>query len=397
MRIATTTFQQDATSQMQQLQYDLTQTQNQLATGKKVNSAADDPAGMAMANQMNVQLSASQQYVTNGNSASSSLQLEEQAMSDATNTMQSVRDLAVEAGNPALSAAQRADIASQMQQDLQNLVSIGNRTDGQGNYIFAGNSANTIPFSQSGTTVSYSGSNLVSQVQIAENQKISAGDSGSSVFMNIPGGNGTFSVAAGGTNTGTGSIGVGSVTNKTQWVPDNYTISFTSPTNYTVTDSQGNTVTTGTNFQDGDSIAFKGVSVPITGTPAAGDSFTVAQAGNVSAFATVQGLITTLNNPSLNSAQISSAIGNSLQQIDGSISNLNNVSASVGARVNAVTASQSTAQTLQTNLTASISKITDVDYASAITQLNTEEVSLQAAQESYASIAKLSLFNYLQG
>jgi flagellar hook-associated protein 3 FlgL len=383
MRIATTTFQQDATSQMQQLQYDLTQTQNQLATGKKVNSAADDPAGMAMANQMNVQLSASQQYVTNGNSVSSSLQLEEQAMSDATNTMQNVRDLAVEAGNPALSAAQRADISSQMQQDLQNLVSIGNRTDGQGNYIFAGNSANTIPFSQSGTTVSYTGSNLVSQVQIAENQKISAGDSGSNVFMNIPGGNGTFSVAT--------------VTDKTQWTPDNYTISFTSPTNYTVTDSLGNTVTTGTNFQDGDSIAFKGVTVPITGTPAAGDSFTVAQAGNVSAFATVQGLITTLNNPSLNSAQISSAIGNSLQQIDGAISNLNNVSASVGARVNAVTASQSTAQTLQTNLTTSISQITDVDYASAITQLNTEEVSLQAAQESYASIAKLSLFNYLQG
>jgi flagellar hook-associated protein 3 FlgL len=382
---------------MQQLQYDLTQTQNQLATGKKVNSAADDPAGMAMANQMNVQLSASQQYVTNGNSVSSSLQLEEQAMSDATNTMQNVRDLAVEAGNPALSAAQRADIASQMQQDLQNLVSIGNRTDGQGNYIFAGNSANTIPFSQSGTTVSYTGSNLVSQVQIAENQKISAGDSGSNVFMNIPGGNGTFSVAAGATNTGTGSIGVGTVTDKTQWTPDNYTISFTSPTDYTVTDSLGNTVTTGTNFQDGDSIAFKGVTVPITGTPAAGDSFTVAQAGNVSAFATVQGLITTLNNPSLNSAQISSAIGNSLQQIDGAISNLNNVSASVGARVNAVTASQSTAQTLQTNLTTSISQITDVDYASAITQLNTEEVSLQAAQESYASIAKLSLFNYLQG
>jgi flagellin-like hook-associated protein FlgL len=36
-----------------------------------------------------------------------------------------------------------------------------------------------------------------------------------------------------------------------------------------------------------------------------------------------------------------------------------------------------------------------VDYAAAVTQLNTEEVSLQAAQESYASLAKLSLFNYL--
>jgi len=49
-------------------------------------------------------MSASTQYVTNGNYATSTLQLEEQAMSDATNTLQSARDLAVEANNPALSA-----------------------------------------------------------------------------------------------------------------------------------------------------------------------------------------------------------------------------------------------------------------------------------------------------
>jgi flagellar hook-associated protein 3 FlgL len=335
--------------------------------------------------------------VTNGNSVTSSLQLEEQAMSDATNTLQNVRDLAVEANNSSLTASQRQDIASQMTQDLQNLVAIGNQTDGNGNYLFSGNASNTVPFSQTGTTVSYSGSNLVSQVQIASDQKISAGDSGAAVFMNIPGGNGTFSVAAGATNTGTGSIGVGTVTNASQWVPDNYTISFSSPTAYTVTNSEGTQVASGTNFQDGDSISFLGVQVPITGTPAAGDTFSVSKAGNVSAFATVQGLITTLNSTTLNNAQISSAIGNSLQQIDGAITNLNNVSASVGARINAVTSSQDSAQTLQTNLTTSVSQISDVDYAQAITQLNTEEVSLQAAQESYASIAKLSLFNFLQG
>ena len=55
------------------------------------------------------------------------------------------------------------------------------------------------------------------------------------------------------------------------------------------------------------------------------------------------------------------------------------------------------ATALQTNLTVSVSQLSDTDYASAITKLNTEEVSLQAAQESYASISKLSLFNYIQG
>jgi flagellar hook-associated protein 3 FlgL len=396
MRIATITFQQDAMGQMQTLQADLAKTQNDLATGKKLHSAADDPGAMAQVNQLNVELSASQQYVTNGNSATSTLQLEEQAMSDATNTLQSARDLAVEANNSALSPSQRQDIAAQLAQQLQDLVAIGNRTDGNGNYLFAGNASGTIPFSQSGNTVSYSGANAVSQVQVGPNQRISGGDTGATVFMNNPAGNGTFTTAAAAANTGTGSIGVGTVATPSAWVPDTYTVSFTSPTAYQVTNTAGTVVTSGTAFKDGDSISFNGIQVPITGTPAAGDTFTIAKAGTASAFSTVSSLITTLNSTTLSSAQIATAIGGSLQQIDGAISNLSNVAASVGARLNSISSSQTSAQVLQTNLTTSVSQLSDVDYAQAITQLNTEEISLQAAQQTYASIAHLSLFDYLK-
>ena len=395
MRIATITFQQNAVSQMQELQAALAKTQNDLATGLKLHSAADDPSAMAQVNQLNVQLSASQQYVTNGNYASSALQLEEQAMSDATNVLQSARDLAVQANNSALSATQRANIAAELTQQLQNLVAIGNRVDGNGNPLFAGNASGTVPFSQSGNTVAYAGSNIVSQIQIGPNQRISSGDTGATVFMNIPAGNGTFTTSGALTNTGTGSIGVGTVATPSAWVPDTYTISFTTSSAYQVTNSAGTVVSTGT-FKDGDAISFNGIQVPITGTPAAGDTFTVAKAGNASAFSTLQSLITTLSSPNLSLAQISSQIGGALQQIDNAIANMSNVSASVGARLNAITSSQGAAQTLQTNLTASVSQLSDVDYAAAITQLNTEEVSLQAAQASYASIAKLSLFNYLK-
>ncbi len=396
MRIATITFQQNAMSQMQELQAALAKTQNDLATSKKLHSAADDPAAMTQVNQLNVQISASQQYVTNGNYASSTLQLEEQAMSDATNALQSARDLAVQANNPALSASQRTDIAAQLTQLLQNLVAIGNRVDGNGNQLFAGNATGTIPFGQAGNTVTYSGSSTVRQIQIGPNQRISAGDTGATVFMNIPAGNGTFTTAGAATNTGTGSIGVGTVAMPGAWIPDTYTVSFTSPTAYSVTNGAGAVVSTGTAFADGDSISFNGIQVPITGTPAAGDSFTIAKAGNASAFSTLSSLITTLNSTTLTSAQISSQIGGSLQQIDNAITNMGNVSASVGARINSITSSQGAAQTLQTNLTTSVSQLSDVDYAAAITQLNTEEVSLQAAQASYASIARLSLFNYLK-
>lgn len=395
MRIATVTFHQDAMGQMQQLQADLAKINNDLSTGKKLHSAADDPAALAQVNQLNVTLSASQQYVTNGNSASANLKLELQAMSDATNTLQGIRDLAVQANNSALTSTQRQDIATQLAQQLQDLVSIANRQDSNGNYLFSGTASATVPFSQTGSSFTYSGATTVIQVQIAANQRVSAGDTGASVFMNIPAGNGTFTTSAAAANTGSGAIGVGTVVTPAAWVPDTYTISFTSPTNYQVTNSGGTVVTTGT-FTDGDSISFNGIKVPINGTPAAGDSFTVAKAGTSSVFNTVSNLITTLNNGTLNNAQLATQIGQSLQQIDNAINNLSTVSGSAGARINSITSSQTAAQTEQTNLTASISQLSDVDYAAAITQLNTEELSLKAAQQSYASIAQLSLFNYLK-
>jgi flagellar hook-associated protein 3 FlgL len=88
-------------------------------------------------------------------------------------------------------------------------------------------------------------------------------------------------------------------------------------------------------------------------------------------------------------------IGQSIEQIDAALNNLGNVQASIGGRLNAVTTSQSTAQSRQTALQTSISSISETDYAKATTQLSSQEIALQAAEQSYASLAKLSLFNYV--
>jgi flagellar hook-associated protein 3 FlgL len=395
MRISTLGFENDASQQMQTLDSQISQTQQQLSTGISLQNAADNPTAMAQVNQLNAQISASQQYQANGSALNSNLQLEEQSLTDATNVMQSARDLAVQANNAALTQAQRQDIATQLQQLQQQLISTANSTDSNGNYLFAGEANSTQPFAQSGNTVAYNGSSSVTQIQISANQRISSGDSGANVFMNIPAGNGTFTTAVGAGNTGTATIDAGTVVNTSQWVPDTYTITFTDPSDYTVTNSAGATVASGT-FTSPGAISFDGISTTVTGTPAAGDTFTVAPAGTSSTFNTLSSLIATLNNPNLSSAQISAQVGTALEQIDGAVSNFGLVQASVGARINAITAANTTATSQQTSMTASVSSLQDVNYAAATTQLSTEELALQAAQESYASIAKLSLFNYLQ-
>ncbi len=396
MSICTVTFQNDALNDLQALEAAMSQTQNQLSSGSQLQNAADNPVAMSEVNQLNTQLSASQQYVTNGNTASANLTLEEQALTNATNVLQSAQSLATEANDGALTSSNLQDIATELEQQLQQLISIANSTDSNGNYLFAGQASGTQPFAQSGGSVGYSGSTGVNQVEIGANQFISAGDTGSSVFMNIPAGNGTFTTAAGAGNTGTASIDTGTVTDPGEWAEDSgtYTISFTSPTQYVILDSDDDTVASGT-YTSGDAIAFDGIQVTITGTPATDDQFTVAPAGTTSVFSTLSSLISALGSTTLNSGQLTTQINAAEQQLGNALNNFDNVQASVGARINAVTAAQSSAQSEQTTLQASVSQLSDTDYAAATTQLSTEEIALQAAEESYASIAKLSLFNYL--
>lgn len=398
--ISTLTFQTNATDSIEALDNAISKTQNELSTGLSLQSAADNPAAMVQVNQLNTELSASQQYSTNGNLVSTNLKLEEQALTNATNVLQSVQSLADEANNSSLSSSQLQDIATQLSQQLQQLVSIANSTDGNGNYLFSGYASTTQPFAQNGGTVTYAGAEETSQVQIAANQSVSASDTGSSVFMNIPAGNGTFTTAAGSANTGTASIGPGTVTDLSEWqaAAGAYTISFTSPTAYQVTNGAGTVLSTGTyDGATGDTISFNGVQVAISGNPAAGDEFTVAPAGSSSAFATIQSLITTLNSPGLNAGQMVTQISQAIEQLSAAVNNLNDVQASVGARINAVTAAQSAETSDQTDYQTQISNLSETDYAAATTQLSSEEVALQAAEESYASLAKLSLFNYISG
>jgi len=80
------------------------------------------------------------------------------------------------------------------------------------------------------------------------------------------------SAAAG--NAGSASISAATVPNTALWTRGNYTISFSGPNAYTVTNAGGATVATGT-YTAGTPIAFDGIDVTLVGTPAAGDSFAI--------------------------------------------------------------------------------------------------------------------------
>jgi flagellar hook-associated protein 3 FlgL len=132
--------------------------------------------------------------------------------------------------------------------------------------------------------------------------------------------------------------------------------------------------------------------------PAAADSYTIASAGTQDMFTTLDGIINTLQGGASGDAQraqYNSALNGSLQQLDQASEQLLTVRAQVGARLSMLDDADSTRQAQLSDLQVAAGELGGLDYAAAVSTMSQQTVALQAAQQSFASIAKLSLFNYL--
>lgn len=399
MRISTQTYYARSLNAMLDQQSALSRIQNQVASGKRVNTPADDPIASVHILELERAQSESEQYQKNSDIARGRLNLEEQSIADVGLVVQRVRELVVQASSTgSLSNSDRQSIAVELASRLEELQDIANRKDGSGEYLFSGFSTLTQPFAVTAGGTVYQGDQGNRLLQIGPTQKVADSHSGTDVFMSIEGGNGTFSTAATSTNTGSGLITVGTVTDRSAWVPDDYTITFTPTANaYEVRDGLGALVTSGA-YTAGTAIAFNGVQVTVSGTPALNDSFAVNQSTNEDAFTTVQKIVTALNGPggsATGNAQLSTLLGNSLQQLDQVTDHMLNVRSQVGARLSTLDNADSSRDALGVDLKTSLGELRDLDYATALTQMNQQLVGLQAAQLSYSKISQLSLFNYL--
>jgi flagellar hook-associated protein 3 FlgL len=405
MRVTQNLNQLNFVSALNTLEANLSQTQNQLSTNLSFTTPSQNPVAAGAVNNYDQALAQSKQYDTNANSAQTSLSTEDSALSQVQTALQSLRDLALQANSGTLSATDRAAIAVQATQIQASLVSLANTQDGNGQYIFGGFATQTPPFSQSATgATTYNGDQGQRQAQIAAGQYVTAGDNGDAVFNQIKSGNGTFTATAGAGNTGTGLLDASTVSNPAAYDGKPYSIQFatvpatgTVANTYNIVDASGVTVTSGA-YASGQTIAFDGLQVTLTGQPAIGDTFSVAPSANQSVFTTVQNLISALNAPggtSTTNVQLSNSIAGAISNIDQALSQSSDVRAGVGARLNSITAQLSVSSSQQIQLQTSISSLQSLDYASAITKLDQQTTTLQASMQAYTLTQGLSLFKYL--
>ena len=128
----------------------------ELSTGKRINSAADDAAGLAISTRMTSQIKGLNQAVSNSNDAINLIQTANGATAQITTMLQRMRELAVQAANDTNSDSQRSYLDLEFQQLKQQIVQISNDTEWNGFPILNGSAGERVGIQPVYKTVSSS-------------------------------------------------------------------------------------------------------------------------------------------------------------------------------------------------------------------------------------------------
>lgn len=411
MRIATSTILSSGVSQMLTQESSLATLANEVSSGKSVTAPGDDPIAAAQAVETQTSLSQVTQYTANQQVATSALQQEDNTLGSVSTTLQSIQALVLQAGSGALTDQNRQSIAQQLTAARAQLFGLANTTDATGNYIFAGYQTATAPFvnNANGVGASYVGDQGQRLVQVSASAQVAVSDTGSAVFDSVSQGAASNIVSAGASNTGNATVTQLATTNpQSTDLKDGYTVTFaissdTPPiTSYTIEDTTTGLITQQSQpYTAGASIPIgAGQTLTLTGTPAAGDTFSVAAPSTTSSnvFTTLDTLIKTLQQPADTTAaktSLTNALFTFGTQISNTENNVLTVRASVGAREQQVTALTASTQALSTNDQTRLTSLTSADVALVYTQFQSAQTALEAAQKAFVSIRGLSLFSLI--
>ncbi len=380
-------------------------TQLQLSKGTRILKPSDDPIGASVALNLQRQIDNTTQYIANGQAAEARLEVEESVLDNVSSILGRVRDLTLQGANGTLNQSDREAITIEIEQRYNELLGLANTQLSSGDYLFSGFQSNVQPFSKNGTgSVVYNGDQGVQMVNVNSTVQVESGNSGDEVFMNITTGNGAFVTGANANNLGTGVISNAVMDDPTAYVGDVYTIDFS-------LDGGGNLVyqITGANtglvyaaplpqFDEDGKVTFNGVSYSISGNPSAGDSFTVQPSYAQDMFTSVKQIVDALKKSTDTDtlqATFRNAINVGLQNLDQAITHVDEVRASVGSRLNVVESEGDINESLLVEAKSALSLVVDLDYASAVTELNKQTLALQAAQQSFVKIQGLTLFEFI--
>lgn len=408
MRISSTLIFQTGLNSINAQQSDLMHLYQQIGSGQRMVTPADDPLAAAQAINISQSQSLNQRFAANREVAKRNLGTEESTLNAVTTLMQDLKTALIQAGNGTLSDADRATLGDVLANAKSSLLALANSTDGSGQYLFSGSQGGTAAFQDSNGKITYMGDEGQRNIQADQSRQIASGDVGSDIFTRAAAGtSGYLTQALAG--SGTGVISTPTITNANGAnIGNTFTITFSSanPNEYTVdvTDPSGAAVlpaTTGI-YDPATTTALDlpgGVQVKFSGKPAGGDTFKVEPiaSANLNVFDTLDSIINGLNTSTQGgagaAAKFQNTLASAMQRLDVNYNKVLTVRASVGARLNEIDAMDANGAARDLSYKSQLSGLEDVDYYTATTQLTLRQSALEAAALAFRKIQGTSLFN----
>jgi flagellar hook-associated protein 3 FlgL len=288
------------------VQGELAKTQEQLSTGKQIVKPSDSPDKASLVTRLESELARQANYQGTLKSVNTRLQSEETVLKNTSDVMVRMKELATQAANDTLSPADRQSIALEVSSLKDQVLSLANTQDTNGNYLFSGSRVGSPAFGKNAQgQVVYQGDESRMKVAVGDNRRMNLNMPGSDAFVKV-----------------------------------------------IRTDTNGNK--TGVGF-----------------------------------FQAIDDLANAVKNSDHNNIQRGIAEIDTLQQ------GVSDATAQIGTDMNVVDMQNSVLDEITLRLKTTKSDVEDLDYTSAITKMNKDQLALEAAQSSFAKISQLSLFKYM--
>ena len=309
MKISTQLLFGRAAEQMSLVQNKMADTQAQLSQGKQLIKPSDAPDQAAVIQRMKSVMSRQESFNTSLATLNSRLQNEDTTLKSATNLLVRAKEIAVQSANDTLAPVNRKALASEMQGVRDQLLSLANAKDDNGNFLFSGSRSDKPAFGSPGPgqTPVYQGDQTRMTVMVGDQRTIPINRTGTDAFVSI------------------------SRINDVSGKPEG--VGF-----FKVMDD----LVAGINFSNG------------------------------------------------------AAMQRGVVEMTSLLNGLTLAHADIGTDMNVVEQQTGVIEDKILNLKSNLSNVEDLDYATAITKMNQQMLSLQAAQSSFSKMAELTLFNYLK-
>lgn len=369
--------------------------QAQLASGKKLMKASDDPLATHYIQNISQQKEQLRQYNDAIVLTRNRLENHEAIISNAESTTDEAKRTVMEMINGSLSLDDRLAKRREIQELANNFLNLANIQDESGNYIFAGTKPKNQPFFRDRNgEVTYAGDDYQRKMKISNSLEMPINDPGSKLFMEIDNPYGDFEPQY--ELKEASELLLERAINQNPDDQSTYKVTFVDMPEgkYGYQLERDGSVVKADFFEPSKGIQFEGVTIQVKGQLTKGDAITLEPRQTYSVFDTFKEVME-LASGSVSDASNTAKLHQFTEELHAAFIHLNKARTDVGARLSTLDIQEEQHDDFQITLAKSQSNFEDLDYAEAIIEFNENSRALQASQQAFGKTKDLTLFNYI--